>query len=68
MFAACPACNRRLYEYRDGQWLEQICWQCGHYSSNTPAFRAEPELFRDVVRKNGPYFMKKYAYYARCLT
>ncbi|MEM2139711.1 hypothetical protein [Nitrososphaera sp.] len=68
MFAACPACGKRLYEYRDGRWTEQICWHCGHYSSNTPAFSAQPELFRDVVRKNGAFFMKKYAYYARCLT
>ena len=68
MFATCPACSRRLYEYRDGRWMEQICWHCGHYSSNTPAFSAEPELFRDVVRRNGAYFMKKYAYYTRCLT
>jgi hypothetical protein len=68
MLTACPACSRRLYEYRDGRWTEQICWACGHYWSDTPAFNAQPELFRDVVRKNGAFFMKKYAYYARCLT
>lgn len=64
MTATCPACSSRLYEYRDGGWTEWICWSCGHYQSDTPAFRAQPELFYDVVRKNGGYFMKKYAHYA----
>ena len=61
MFASCPACGRRLYEYRDGRWKEWICWRCGHYQSDTPAFRSQPELFRDVVRRNGEFFLKKYA-------
>jgi hypothetical protein len=67
MIATCPACSCRLYEYRDGCWTEWICWRCGRYQSDTPAFRAQPHLFYDVVRKNGSYFMKKYAHYARKL-
>ena len=52
-----------MYEYLDGRWTEWICWRCGHYSSNTPAFVAQPHLYRDIVRKNGSFFMKKYARY-----
>jgi len=63
--AGCPACKGMLYEYRDGRWTEWICWKCGYYESDTPAFRAYPHLFRDIVRKNGGYFLEKYAYYAR---
>jgi hypothetical protein len=63
--SACPACNNRIYAYRDGRWTEWICWRCGHYESDTPAFRAYPHLFRDVVRRNRDYFLEKYAYYSR---
>ena len=61
----CPACSRKAYEYRDGRWTEWICWRCGHYESDTPAFMAYPQLFRDIVRKNKDYFLEKYAYYGR---
>lgn len=61
----CPACNGNVYEYRDGDWTEWICWKCGHYDSDTPAFRACPHLFHDIVRKNGNYYLTKYAYYQR---
>jgi hypothetical protein len=62
---ACPACNHKIYEYRDGKWTEWICWRCGHYESDTPAFKAYPHLFQDIVRKNRGYFLEKYAYYGR---
>jgi hypothetical protein len=62
---ACPACSRRIYEYRDGRWTEWICWRCGHYQSDTPAFKAYPHLFHDIVRQNRDYFLEKYAYYGR---
>ncbi|HJS83318.1 MAG TPA: hypothetical protein VJ742_10840 [Nitrososphaera sp.] len=35
------------------------------YDSDTPAFKHSPQLYYDIVRKNGNYFMSKYAYYAR---
>ncbi|MEO9294540.1 MAG: hypothetical protein ABI347_02955 [Nitrososphaera sp.] len=63
MSGKCPACSHRLYEYKDGKWTEWICWRCGHYNSDTPAFQAQPHLFRDIVRKNGHYFMAKYSRY-----
>lgn len=62
---ACPACNQKIYEYRDGKWTERICWRCGHYESDTPAFKAYPHLFHDIVRRNRDYFLEKYAYYGR---
>jgi len=45
--------------------MEWICWRCGYYESNTPAFKEAPELFRDIVRKNANYYLVKYAYYCR---
>lgn len=61
----CQACKCRIYGYNDGSWMEWICWRCGYYESNTPAFKEDPELFRDLVRKNANYYLVKYAYYCR---
>ncbi|TLY08673.1 MAG: hypothetical protein E6K88_06290 [Thaumarchaeota archaeon] len=61
----CPACSHKIYEYRDGRWTEWICWTCGHYEPDTPAFKAYPYLLHDVVRKNSNYFLEKYARYGR---
>ncbi|MGI0039699.1 MAG: hypothetical protein ACREAO_07770 [Nitrososphaera sp.] len=58
---ACPECPGRVYRYKDGNWTEWICWRCGHYRADTPAFQMQPDLFRNVVRQNGEFFMKKYA-------
>ncbi|GEM_PF-2332535 len=65
MVFECPACSSKVYEYCDGRWKEWICWRCGHYESDTPAFKAYPHLFRDIVRKNATYFLEKYARYGR---
>ena len=64
MSFACPTCENAVYEYRDGRWTEWICWRCGHYQADTPAFVSQPDLYRDIVRKNDRYFMQKYARYA----
>lgn len=61
----CECCRRSQYCYRDGRWTEWICWNCGKYDSNTPAFMEAPYLFENIVRQNGRYFMTKYAYYHR---
>jgi DNA-directed RNA polymerase subunit M/transcription elongation factor TFIIS len=55
----CPECNNRIYQYQDGDWLEWICWRCGHYESNTPAFKSVPYLFRHLVRNNPIQFLEK---------
>ncbi|HEX7031601.1 MAG TPA: hypothetical protein VF172_01240 [Nitrososphaera sp.] len=67
MTIECPACGGKVYEYRDGRWKEWICWRCGHYESDTPAFKEYPHLFRDIVRKNANYFLEKYVRYGRGL-
>src|SRR6266487_3746371 len=56
----CPECNSRIYQYQDGNWLEWICWRCGHYESNMLAFKSTPYLFKNIVRDNAFQFMKKY--------
>jgi hypothetical protein len=40
--------------------LNWICWRCGHYESNTPAFKSAPYLFKDLVRDDPEHFMRKY--------
>ena len=62
-FDACSACDGKIYEYHDDKWTEKICWRCGYYESDTPAFKVYPHLFYDIVRKNEQYYLKKYAYY-----
>ena len=61
----CPVCRCKIYECCDGKWTEWICWRCGHYESDTPAFKAYPDLFHDIVRKNRDYFLVKYTYSGR---
>lgn len=61
----CRCCDGRQYCYLDGRWREWICWKCGNYESDNPAYSESPELFYDIVRKNGRYYLTKYAYYAR---
>jgi DNA-directed RNA polymerase subunit M/transcription elongation factor TFIIS len=61
---SCPECGLRLYEYREGDWTEYVCWKCGHYESNSPAFKSAPYLFVNLVRDNPIHFMKKYSKYS----
>jgi len=63
MMNTCPECFSKIYQYTDGEWLVWICWRCGHYESNTPAFQSCPEQFVNLVRERPFYFMKKYAGY-----
>lgn len=60
MERVCEECNHTLFCYKDDKWLNWICWNCGHYESNTPAFKYAPYLFKDLVRDNPEHFMKKY--------
>lgn len=59
----CPECKNTLYDYVDQEsgFLQSICWKCGHYEDNSPAFRLSPESFRDLVRDNPIHFMRKFA-------
>jgi hypothetical protein len=56
----CPECQSLLCEYSDECWTDKICWNCGYYESNTPAFKKHPEFFKNMVRENPMGFMKKF--------
>lgn len=58
--ADCPSCHSTLCEYKNNEYLERICWNCGYYDSNSPAFKAHPEFFRNIVRENPSHFMKMF--------
>jgi hypothetical protein len=64
-YSACPCCKTAIYAYVDGGWTERICWKCGYYDSDIPAFIECPHLFHDIVRKNANYYLVKYARYGR---
>ena len=58
----CPCCDGSLLDYLDQEsgFIEYVCWQCGHYESNSPAFKQNPERFENLVRENPFYFLKKF--------
>lgn len=58
----CPECNSSLFEYMPGEWKEGICWECGHYESDSPAYKACPKMFVNLVRENPQEFIKKYLF------
>lgn len=58
----CPDCSSVMSEYVDGDWLEWICWDCGYYMSNTPAFKSCPEMFKNIIRENPQKFIKKHLF------
>lgn len=57
---SCPDCNFWLYDYQDGTWTVYVCWNCGHYESNSPAFKSTPYLFMNMVRDNPILFARKF--------
>jgi DNA-directed RNA polymerase subunit M/transcription elongation factor TFIIS len=56
----CPECACLLCNYTSGDYHILVCWNCGYYESDSPAFFAYPELFRDIIRKNPQQFMRKF--------
>ena len=61
----CPKCDIKLFEYLDetSGFMQYICWKCGYYEDNSPAYRMKPELFVNIVRNNPLHFMRKYGTY-----
>jgi DNA-directed RNA polymerase subunit M/transcription elongation factor TFIIS len=55
----CPECRCKLYEYAEEIWQSLVCWKCGHYESSSPAYKAQPSLFVNLVRDSPEYFMRK---------
>jgi hypothetical protein len=60
MIDLCPECQCPISHYNVGDWTETICWNCGHYESNSPAFVSDPARFKDMVRKDPQYFFRKF--------
>ena len=56
----CPECGGRLYERIDppSGFTDLLCWACGHYESNSPAFKNHPEMFTNLLRENLNLFYK----------
>lgn len=50
----CPDCNILLQDYFDYSscFTEYICWKCGHYESNSPAYLSNPDIFENMIREN----------------
>lgn len=61
----CPECNEKLYGYIDFEsgFTQSICWKCGHYQDNSPAYKLMPESFKNIVRENPFYFLNKFSKY-----
>ncbi len=50
----CSKCNILLQDYFDmtGGFTEYVCWRCGHYESNSPAYLLNPDGFKNMIRDN----------------
>ena len=56
----CPDCNAPLCTYPNGKYAMDVCWNCGHYASDSPAFYSAPKMFEDLVRSKPQQFIQKY--------
>ena len=56
----CPTCASPLCEYLVEGFSVRICWNCGHYESNSDAYKNNPIFFRDIVRENTLHFLRKF--------
>lgn len=56
-------CDGLIYDYRDQQtgFIQSVCWKCGYYEDNSPAFSLMPDFFKNLVRENTTYFIRKFA-------
>lgn len=60
MTVLCPECQCPISSYDIGDWTEKIYWNCGHYESDSPAFKSNPAVFKDIVRKDPKHFFNKF--------
>lgn len=49
-----------MCEYPVKDWLEYICWNCGYYQSDSPAYKLHPELFENIVIENPLQFIQRF--------
>ena len=57
---SCPECQSPLCDYHHGDLTERICWNCGHYESDSQAYTDCPAMFKDIVRKNPTRFLHRF--------
>ena len=58
----CPECNCLLSKYIDDNFSIMLCWNCGYYESDSPAYQKNPSMFKNIVRNNRQYFLTKFLY------
>lgn len=56
----CPSCGAVLCSYVEENIEVSICWNCGYYSSNSPAFKTNPDRFKNLVRDEPLKFLRKF--------
>lgn len=56
----CPNCHNLMCQYKNSGFTENICWNCGEYISDSPAYLAHPQVFKNLIRNNPLRFIKKY--------
>jgi len=56
----CPICQCPMCEYVSENWQVRICWACGHYESDSPAYREHPKLFENLVRDDPLHFIAEF--------
>ena len=58
----CPICQKSLLDYIDNSgYIQSVCWNCGHYESDSPAYKTNPEVFENMIRENPKYFLEKFS-------
>jgi len=55
-----PICHIPMCKYKNEGFIEIICWNCGEYNSNSPAFMRHPDWFKNMVRENPQHFLEKF--------
>ncbi len=50
----CLDCGNLMQDYFDKSscFTEYICYKCGNYASNSPAYLSNPDGFKNTIREN----------------
>ena len=56
----CLDCNVSMKDYFDESscFTEYVCYVCGNYASNSPAYLSNPDQFKNLIRNN-PQILQK---------
>jgi len=44
-----------MMDYSQKPFTQWICWKCGYYEDNSPAYLDNPKNFKDLIRNNPTY-------------